>query len=106
MAGSFNHFGELAGALAVKGDLVVEKIARDAEAECRMRSRVDTGAMRNAWAVRTPGLLHREVFNHMEYAIFNEMGTVRMSAQPMLIPAFERQRPVFELALRKLLVMS
>lgn len=50
------------------------------------RSRVDTGAMRDGWHVEPAGDGFI-VANDVDYAIYNEFGTVHMTAQPMLHPA-------------------
>lgn len=39
--------------------------------------------------------LQAYISNTMEYAIYHEMGTVRMSAMPMLAPAVEAVRGTF-----------
>jgi HK97 gp10 family phage protein len=36
------------------------------------------------------------VFNPVQYTVYNEYGTIYMSAQPMLRPAIEEVRPQFE----------
>jgi hypothetical protein len=93
------------------------------EGAMRRTLRADTGAMRNAWAVSlenwsdydrvreaaeqlNPGSetfnevkpdepLTAYVSNAMEYAIYHELGTVRMSMMPMLAPAVEEVRLTF-----------
>lgn len=55
-------------------------------------TRIDTGAMKSGWRVLQQKRLQRTIFNVQEYAIYHEMGTVRMSATPMLVPAVEQYR--------------
>lgn len=58
------------------------------------RSRVRTGAMRRGWRV-TEDADGITVDNPVAHTIFNEYGTRRMSAQPMLTPAVEEERAQF-----------
>lgn len=58
------------------------------------RSRVRTGKMQKGWSVEH-GPEESTVFNPVNYTIYNEYGTVRMSAQPMLTPAVEEERGRF-----------
>lgn len=81
---------------------VVEKTARDIEAGCKIRSRVDTGQMKNGWAAVPFGPMTWEVANHVEHVIYNEYGTRHMSAQPMLGPSVEQARPAFEAAISRI----
>jgi HK97 gp10 family phage protein len=85
----------IAGA-EVGADIVVAKAAHDIELGCKKRSRVDTGTMRAGWqAHESPGV-GWVVFNPVQYTVYNEYGTIYMSAQPMLRPAIEEVRPQFE----------
>lgn len=79
----------------------VQKTAQDVEAGAKARSRVDTGAMRNAWQAVPRGPYEAEVVNGVDYAIYHEYGTRHMSAQPMAVPAAEAARDGFERALRR-----
>lgn len=75
------------------------------EAGAKRRARVDTGYMRGQirWTQLTE--YSGEVVGGAEYTIFNEYGTVYMSAQPMFVPAVEEVTPLFiadvRLVLRK-----
>jgi len=115
----YNHAAAMAANLRKLLGQVVRKTAFDIEAGCKARSRVDTGAMRAGWYTSTfdangfeaaaaaaqsaggkdvklvtPSAypaddLEAIVGNAVEYAIYNEMGTVHMSAQPMLGPSVD-----------------
>lgn len=65
------------------------------EAGAKRRARVDTGYMRGQirWTPLTR--YSGEVVGGADYTIFNEFGTVNMSAQPMFVPAVEEERPIF-----------
>jgi len=58
------------------------------------RSRVRTGKMQKGWSVEH-GPEDSLVFNDVPYTVYNEYGTHRMSAQPMLVPAVEEERGRF-----------
>lgn len=58
--------------------------------------RVDTGAMKNGWRWEESEPLQRIIWNRQEYAIFHELGTVHLSASPMLVPAVEGERANLE----------
>lgn len=60
------------------------------------KSRVATGNMRAGWQGQLVNANEGVVFNLVEYTIYNEYGTVYMSAQPMLRPAVEETRSSFE----------
>lgn len=65
------------------------------ETGAKRRARVDTGYMRGQirWVPLTK--FSGEVIGGANYTIFNEFGTVYMSAQPMFVPATEEVRPIF-----------
>lgn len=81
-------------------EVVAASLERVAEG-CRRRSRVDEGEMRDGWAVAFEGPTDGRVFNDVPHTIFNEYGTVHMSAQPMLAPSIDEERPRFVAELAK-----
>src|SRR5215211_6446070 len=66
----------------------LDETAAAARAEAQRRARVDTGAMRDSIGaiVTTTGSGRRKMVLSLgvPYGIYNELGTSRMSAQPML----------------------
>ncbi|MCG3143637.1 MAG: hypothetical protein HONDAALG_00992 [Gammaproteobacteria bacterium] len=54
---------------------------------------VDTGALANSIHTENVGELARWVVDGVEYGIYQELGTSRMSAQPFMGPACEWARP-------------
>ena len=80
----------IANQLDVRKHEVGRKIGPDFEASAKAHSRVDTGAMRSAFMVSYPGgdVIAR-LSNDIEYTKYNEFGTYKMAAQPMMIPAIE-----------------
>lgn len=101
----FSHFGkigdELMGAVAKALDTTATAIV--AEAKINTPPRVKSGAMMSGWQIENTSELVRTVYNTQEYAIYNEMGTSRMAAHPMLTPAVEHQRASFLDELKKVL---
>ncbi len=104
----------MAARVTLKGDLTkrmrkgergaataVRQTLRDMDRTAKARSRVDTGELKAGWTVAMEddhsGYLHNGVL----HAGFNEYGTVRMSAQPMLHPAVEEARGPFRQRIRK-----
>jgi HK97 gp10 family phage protein len=76
-----------------KAEMTIERVAK-------AKSRVDTGNMRGGWQNRITGAFDGVVFNLVYYTVYNEFGTVYMSAQPMLRPAIEQAQPEFERDIR------
>lgn len=77
-----------------------EQAAIAIEQGCKEKSRYATGTMRNGWQTEQVDTMTWRVFNPVGYTIFNELGTVFMSAQPMLIPTIEEVMPDFEADVR------
>lgn len=69
----------------------------------KARSRVDTGEMRAGWEFHMTGDLSGEVSNPVPHTIYNEYGTVHMSAQPMAHPAADAATPGFVAGVRAVL---
>jgi HK97 gp10 family phage protein len=62
---------------------------------CKRRSRERTGAMRRGWNRQRIGVGRRagwRIYDSVPYTIYNEFGTSRMSAQPMLGPEMRAAR--------------
>jgi HK97 gp10 family phage protein len=90
-----DRFPELM-ALANSGTAAaLDKAAADIESGAKARSRVDTGTMRGGWTSEKLNNWTRMVYNPVYYTLFNEYGTIYMSAQPMLKPALEEVTPEF-----------
>lgn len=85
---------------SAKASRAVRKAEADIVRRSMARSRYDTGNMRGGWQSREVGEFEGVVFNLVSYTIYNEYGTVNMSAQPMLRPAVEDTRPEFEANVR------
>ncbi len=87
--------GERMVATAVRATL------RDMDKTAQARSRVDTGQMKAGWTVSMEDEYGGYLSNGVRHVVFNEFGTVRMSAQPMLHPAVEEARGPFIRRVRK-----
>lgn len=79
---------------AVRRNHEVAKSAANIERGCKKRSRYKTGYMRGGWHTIQWGD-GRLVSNEVYYVVFHEFGTIYMSAQPMLGPSIEEERPNF-----------
>lgn len=85
---------------------VVEKSTREVEADAKSLAPVDTGALRSSIASTISGggsTITGEVQPGVNYAIYQEMGTSRMAAQPFLFPALERQAGPFQAAVAQVM---
>ena len=73
-------------------DRVLAGIAFEVEGEAKKRAPVDTGALKNSINTqrKKKGLYH--VQDGVEYGIYQELGTSRMSKHPFMVPAIERVR--------------
>lgn len=65
----------------------VSKVAPQLPKLPKARSRVRTGRMAQSWQSENLGKAIRVSSEGVAYTIFNEMGTSKMSAQPMLQPS-------------------
>ena len=91
-----NRFPDIAGSLRPKVDQVIRKTCADIIAAAIARTlRVATGAMKGGYRFERVEDLRYIVYNLMHYHIYHEMGTVDISAMPMLVPALELMRRPF-----------
>jgi len=72
---------------------IIESAGKEVESYAKSFSRVDTGAMKSGWQSEMTGDMTARISNDVEYTIYNEFGTYKMSAQPMLTPAMEMIAP-------------
>lgn len=92
---------EIAGEATYKAALAVAKTAADIEAGAKSRARVDTGHMRSSIKAKASGKLTARVTAGAEYTIYNEYGTTKVPAQPMLRPAAHQAEAPFIAAMKK-----
>lgn len=88
-----NQWGNFLARFQRDGSKAVAATLEEIRAEAARRSRVDTGAMRDGWQSAMDGRASGTVYNDVDHTIYNEYGTVKMPAQPMLTPAVEQARP-------------
>lgn len=74
---------------------VVKRAALQCEGLAKVNAPVDTGALRNSIQAKPVDDLTWEVGVGVDYALFVEMGTSKMAAQPYMTPAAEAVRPQF-----------
>lgn len=82
-------------------EVVADSLARVRDGAAQ-RSHVDTGELRDSWSVSFTGPTDGQVASSSGHAVYNEYGTVHMSAQPLLAPAIDQERPRFVAELSKL----
>ncbi len=73
-----------------------QETAEAVKAEAQSRARVDTGAMRDSIETTVSGGSGRRTITAsigVDYGIYHELGTSRISAQPMLRPAIDQEAP-------------
>jgi HK97 gp10 family phage protein len=101
---TFDRFPEIAAAMPEKASAVVRKAAFDIEGQAKNRAPVDTGALKNSISTEfEDNGLTGIVAPTVEYGIYVEFGTKRMSAQPYMIPAAEAVAPAFIGAMKQML---
>jgi Bacteriophage HK97-gp10, putative tail-component len=117
---------KLIGDIPARANKVLDKGAFEIQKQAILNTtRVDTGSMKNGWTVKSPdgsvvnapgyrpngkpeidvaapGEYKRAIYNRQLYAFWNEVGTVKMSASPMLVPAVEQYRQKITDAWKKL----
>jgi len=91
-----NRFPDIAASLRPKVDQVIRKTCADIIAAAMARTlRVATGAMKAGYRFERVSDLQYIVYNLMHYHIYHELGTIHISAMPMLVPALELMRRPF-----------
>lgn len=90
-----SRFPAIISASESNAALAVKRTCERIETRAKGRSRVDTGNMRAGWQHEMTGLMEGIVFNLVEYTVYNEFGTIMMSAAPMLTPAIEESKDEF-----------
>lgn len=98
-----NGFAALAANLKPRAKALVGETIVDVQGRCMAHSRVDTGEMRDGWTAEQTSDTTGIVYNDVPHTIFNEYGTVKMTAQPMLHPAIDEVKPAFNTGLARLL---
>jgi HK97 gp10 family phage protein len=98
-----NDWEKLANEARSRAVMAVTYAASNTITHAKVRSRVDTSSMRNGWKSRSAdGGLQATIYNEMHYAIWNEIGTSRMTAQPMLQPGLDAVQDTFEVMLNQI----
>lgn len=99
----FNRFDELAAQFEEQCKVAVQKAAFDIEARAKELAPVDTGNLRRSIHCEfAPDGLTGAVGTVVEYAVYQEFGTVKMPPHPYLRPAADEVGPSFVQALTNL----
>ena len=80
----------IAKGLDKNSDQVLASVAFQVEAEAKVRAPVDTGALKNSIHTEKKKQGLYWVADGVEYGIYQELGTHKMSAHPFMKPAVEK----------------
>ena len=80
----------IAAGLNKNSDQVLASVAFQVEAEAKVRAPVDTGTLKNSIHTEKKKQGLYWVADGVEYGIYQELGTSRMSAHPFMKPAVEK----------------
>jgi len=101
-----NRFPEAIAHLEQAAINAVQKVAADMKADAQQRAPIDTGHLRaSAYYRRNSALVYRVGFT-ASYALYVELGTRRMRAQPYLIPAWVAGRYKLMQAFRRIGILG
>jgi len=92
----------IAKGLDKNSDQVLASVAFQVEAEAKVRAPVDTGALKNSIHTEKKKVGLYWVADAVNYGIYNELGTSRMSAHPFMKPAVEKVQQYLADLYRKL----
>ncbi len=100
----YNRFPEVARRAPEKAKAVVAEHAYLLEQKAKDKAPFKTGALKNSISTEfEEGGLRAIVAPHVEYAIYQELGTYKMAAHPYLGPAAEEVGPKFRSAMEDIL---
>jgi hypothetical protein len=97
-----NEFPRIARGLAPGADHLLGKGAYDIQAHWAGDVRVDTGLYKGSIQVYHLGLMLWLIASNVNYALYNEFGSVTISARPSARAAAELVFPAIKAALREL----
>tara|TARA_R110000868_G_scaffold34930_6_gene125582 strand:- start:1459 stop:1770 length:312 start_codon:yes stop_codon:yes gene_type:complete len=89
----YNRLPTIAAGASAKVGAALAKTAFDTEAAAKVLVPRDTGALANSIGAEQLGPLSWRVNAAAEYAIYVEVGTYKMNAQPYLDPALRQTWP-------------
>jgi len=95
-------YNRLPAVAAKAGPMVAKALAKtayDTEAEAKSLAPRDTGYLANSIMAEQIGALKWRVYANADYALWVEVGTRRMDAQPYLEPALRHTWPSLNTAL-------
>ena len=99
---TYNRLPQIAAAAKPMVETALAKTAFDVENIAKDAAPVDTGNLMGSIAAAKERELTWRVTAHAEYAIYVEMGTRHMTAQPYLAPSLERGAKSLTTALKGL----
>jgi HK97 gp10 family phage protein len=82
----------------------VQSTITTAQADAKRMSPVDTGALKMSISATSKGTTdgaEGKVYTNNPYAIYQEMGTIKMAAQPYMMPSLNANKATFEYQIEK-----
>lgn len=99
---NYNELPAIARRLRDGARRIVREAAQETEIRAKALAPVRTGALRASILAEPESDTAWIVAPHVEYAIFQELGTYRMPPRPYMTPAAEAVRPTFLARMRNL----
>lgn len=96
----YNHLPAVIAALGEGIDDAVDETANDMASDLKVTLWVDTGLIRRVTVDKPAGVLHAEVWigynrGHGFYSRFQEWGTVKQAARPIVGPTAHRYEAIY-----------
>lgn len=91
----YNNLPKITPALRREVSKVIKNSVEEGIQLAKDNAPVDTGALRDEIHAEDVSDLAGSVVSAIEYAIFNELGTVKMAPSPYMTPMAEVMRPRF-----------
>ena len=94
---------KLMGDARPRAEQILDRAAAQVQRNATVRTtRVDIGTMKAGWRWVATAPLKRVIYNTQEYALYHEMGTYKMAAEPVLRPSVDQVRPILLAAWKQL----
>ena len=100
---AWNRLPEIAAGVGPKIEKAVRAAAFATQSVAQQMAPVDTGNLRGSIRAEPLSAIEYRVVASAEYAVYVELGTSKMAAQPYLDPALRRTFPILVTALGRLL---
>lgn len=92
---NYNNMPKLKSAMRQEADKAIKATVAEGVELAKKNAPVDTGALQDEIHGEDEGDLTGSVVSSIDYAIFNELGTVKMAPQPYMTPMAEVMKSKF-----------